>query len=217
MKNFFIVAFTLISFTSLKAQSYLGFLTDNYAGVQGIISNPANIVDSRFNTDINLASFSSGATNDAFGVNVFDIINNSDYNFDLSAKKYFSTNNNFQGNVDILGPSFMFNINKNNAIALSSRGRSIGNISNVDGDFFNKINEGFATTNVFASTNQNFNVVQNAWAEFGLTYAFVLVNNQKHFFKAGITAKYLSGLANNYINVNNLSLSSPKPVLQTLH
>lgn len=32
---------------SAKAQSYLGYLTDNYSGVHGLISNPANIVDSR--------------------------------------------------------------------------------------------------------------------------------------------------------------------------
>ncbi len=210
MKKLLIIVFVFTSFFSLKAQSYLGFLSDNYSGVHGIISNPANIVDSRFNTDINLASFSAGATNDAFGVNFLDIINNSNYNFDQSAKKYYSTNNNLQANIDILGPSFMFNINRSNAIALFSRTRGVGNISNVDGEFFNKIDEGFATTNVFASTNQNFNVVQNAWAEFGLTYAFVLVNNQKHFFKAGITAKYLSGLANNYVNVNNLSVGYTK-------
>ena len=205
MKKLLIIVFVFTSFISLKAQSYLGFLSDNYSGVHGIISNPANIVDSRFNTDINLVSGSLGVTNDAFGVNIFDALN-ADYKFDKSAKKYYTANNNFQVNVDILGPSFMFNINKSNAIALSSRLREIGNVSNVDGAFFNRVSEELNNTN-FISPAQNFNIVQNGWAEFGLTYAAVLINNDKNFFKAGLTVKYLSGLQNVYGNANNLSFA----------
>lgn len=206
MKKFLLLTFCITNIFTSKAQSYLGFLTDNYAGVHGIISNPANIVDSRFKTDINLASVSLGATNDAFGVNVFDILNKSDYNFDASAKKYYTANNNFQANVDILGPSFMFNINKSNAIALSTRARGVGNISNVDGAFFNRVSEELNNTN-FISPKQNFNTVANAWAEFGLTYAAVLVNTGENFFKGGLTVKYLSGIQNVYSNANNLSFA----------
>lgn len=206
MKRILLIILVFTSFLSSKAQSYLGFLTDNYAGVHGIISNPANIVDSRFNTDINLASFSIGATNDAFGVNVFDVIKDSNYNFDKSAKKYYSSNNNFQLNADVLGPSFMFNINKRNSIALSTRGRLVTNISNVDGAFFNRVSEELNNTS-YISPTQNFNIVQNSWAEFGLTYATVIVNTDKNFFKGGLTVKYLSGLSNIYGNANNLSFA----------
>ena len=96
MKKFIILFICIANFTTSKAQSYLGFLFDNYAGVHGIISNPANIVDSRFKTDINLASVSVVATNDYYALDVFKAINNSDFDFDIDGKKSPSKNNNFQ-------------------------------------------------------------------------------------------------------------------------
>ena len=214
MKKFLLLTFCITNIFTSKAQSYLGFLTDNYAGVHGIISNPANIVDSRFKTDINLASVSLGATNDAFGVNVFDAFG-SNFNFDKDAKKFFSDNNNVQTNVDILGPSFMFNLAPRHALAFSTRGRSIANVSNVNGEFLNSVVDKFDVANNFLTPAQNINIVGNAWAEFGLTYAAVLVNSDKNFFKAGFTVKYLSGLVNLFGNTNNVSVNYNRDALNT--
>lgn len=43
----------------ITAQSYVGLLEDNYNGVHGVISNPANIADSRLKLDINLVGVSA--------------------------------------------------------------------------------------------------------------------------------------------------------------
>ena len=206
MKKILIIVAVFTSFCNLNAQSYLGYLTDNYTGVHGIISNPANIVDSRFKTDINLVSASVGVTNDFYGLKILNAINNANFDFDKDAKKSFSENNNAQSNVDVLGPSFMFNLAPKHSIALSSRGRYIANVSNVNGVLFNNIVNDLDTSSSFKIPTNNFNVVANAWAEFGLTYATILEDSDKHFFKAGVTVKYLSGLNNLYENTNNLSV-----------
>ena len=99
----FIVLLLFISVYNLNAQSYLGYTFDNYAGVQSLISNPANIVDSRFRTDVNILSASSHLAQDFFGIKTSDLLNNN--NVDNDTYKYPSTNNNFLLNVDILFPS----------------------------------------------------------------------------------------------------------------
>ena len=45
----------------------------------------------------------------------------------------------------------------------------------------------------------------NAWTEFGASFARVLMNQDAHFFKGGLTLKYLAGSANGYINIDNFS------------
>jgi len=52
--------------------------------------------------------------------------------------------------------------------------------------------------NSYASTN--------GWAEFGVSYATILMNKEQHFLKGGITLKYLKGFANAYTTVDNVSL-----------
>ena len=47
MKNKILIAIAFFSISYANAQSYFGYLNDNYAGVHSVINNPANIVDSR--------------------------------------------------------------------------------------------------------------------------------------------------------------------------
>ena len=82
----FSIALLLLSFC-LKAQSHIGFLTDNYSGVHGVITNPANIADSPFKADINLAGVSVFGGNDYYGINLLDASKDG-YSFDLEAKTH---------------------------------------------------------------------------------------------------------------------------------
>ncbi len=170
-----------------------------------MISKPANIVDSRFKTDINLVSASVLYANDYYGIDVYKALDNR-YDFEKESKKTPSNNNNFYTNIiDIMGPSFMFNLAPKHAIALSTRFRGTGNVSNVDGELFNQLRDNFDTTSSFTIPSQSFNVTSNTWFEFGVSYAAILLNKQKQFLKGGFTVKLISGITNNFANVNNLS------------
>ena len=137
MKKRIALLIVLTSVLSAKAQSYLGYYYDNYAGVQSVLYNPASIVDSRFKTDINLASFSASVGNDYYGFSVSDLMKGGDYDFELQSKKFSKNSNNFIVNADVMGPSFMFNIAPKHSLAIFTRGRSIANVRNIDGDLFN--------------------------------------------------------------------------------
>ena len=220
MKNKIILIFVLTFTLCSNAQSYLGYHYDNYAGVQSTLYNPASIVDSRFKTDINLASVSAFVGNDYYGFSVSDILKGGNYDFELQSKKFSSNSNNFIVNADIMGPSFMFNIAPKHALAIFTRGRSIANVRNIDGNMFNKLRSDFDMSQDYTINSQNFSIVGNAWAELGISYAAVLLNKNQHFIKGGFSLKYLQGIGNAYIKANNVSLAydnnSTDPNLNTL-
>ncbi|MFG6687843.1 DUF5723 family protein [Mariniflexile sp. HNIBRBA6329] len=204
MKKITFLFLFVISSVCVEAQSYIGFLTDNYSGVNSVISNPANITDSRFKTDINLVGASIFAGNDYYGVNVMDALKD-DYDFDLDAKKSPSNNNNMGTNFDVMGPSFMFNLNKNSSIAVFTRARSIVNINKINGNTVDALDDD--TTDDFNVNEGDFNIFGQAWAEVGLTYARVLMNKEQHFLKGGLSLKYLQGAGSGYIYGKNVTIN----------
>ena len=176
------------------AQSYTGYLSDNYSGLNSISINPANIADSRFESELNLM------------INGSVILNNDGIGFDLDdeiEKKSLSRHNNAGANLDFLGPSYMFNINKKSAIALSTRVRGLLNVNELDGVF---VNDYFSDKSAVLNKS-NFKIRSHAWAEFGITYARVITNKEDYFLKAGVTFKFLKGLGAGYLMGNDLNIN----------
>ncbi len=208
MKRLILTGILLLFMISAKAQSYMGFLTDNYSGVHGVISNPANIVDSRFKTDINLVGFSLFAGNDYFGVSLDDIneIIDDEYDFDEDAKRSPKSSNNLVGNVDVLGPSFMFNINEKNSIAIFTRLRTFANVNGVNGATLESLIDDLDDNISFDLIQGDIYGSSHAWGELGISYARVIMNKEEHFLKGGISLKYLQGLGTAYGTGNGLSI-----------
>ncbi|MCG8776001.1 DUF5723 family protein [Tenacibaculum finnmarkense] len=198
MKKIGLFGFLLCSSLLVKAQSYVGFHSDNYNGVHGVIFNPANIVDSRFKTDVNIVSASALLSNDYFGLNLNKIDSNTfdenTFDNDRNTLKTPTDNNNLFANVDVMGPSFMFNINKNNSIAVFTRARSVANISEINGTLFDELSNDFDDKKDFNINEGDFSGSAHAWAEVGVSYARVIFNNQEHFLKGGLSLKYLQGI-----------------------
>lgn len=187
-----------------KAQSYFGFRDDNYAGVQSALFNPSNVVDSKYKIDVTLFSVSSGASNDLYGVQFSDVIAG-DFDFETQASKNIKSNNRANMNVDILGPSFMFNITPRHSMALYSRVRSITNLVDINGELVDQLSNDLEDN--FVITGGSPNIVTNSWAEIGASYATILLDRDDHFVKGGITLKYLMAGVNGYIQGNNLSVA----------
>ncbi|MEO9511536.1 MAG: DUF5723 family protein [Flavobacteriaceae bacterium] len=197
MKKVIVTSLFAIGSMCMKAQSYLGYLTDNYSGIHGVVANPASIVDSRFKTDINLVGLSVLGTNDYYGINVLDAIKDG-YDFDLNAVKTPLEHNNIVVNTDILGPSFMFNMGKKSALAVFTRLRAFANINDINGDSIDNLEDDLDANDDFSINEGDFFVAGNAWTEYGISYASVFMNKGKHFLKGGFSLKYLQGLGSVY-------------------
>ena len=206
MKKTLLTVFILISSLTTKAQSYIGYFHDNYAGVQSVLFNPASIADSRFKTDINLFSVSGSVGNDLYGVKLFDVYKDG-YDFDSQAKALPTFNNNAIVNFDIMGPSFMFNIAPKHTLAVFTRARTLTNLKNFNGNLIDQVKEGLDESESFNLNGGSPNGASNSWGELGISYAAVLYQNNQHFLKGGLTAKYLQGGVNGYIQGKNIDVT----------
>ncbi|WP_400072173.1 DUF5723 family protein [Zobellia russellii] len=205
MKKTILTSLLVLGGLSAKAQSYVGFLTDNYSGVHSLIANPANITDSRFKTDINIVGASTFFSNDYYGLKLGDVVT-SDFDFDTDGTKYPKDSNNFFGNADVLGPSFMFNLTPKSSLAIFTRGRVGYNVNKINGNTFESISNDFDENDDLLIDEDDVYLTANAWAEVGVTYAQVLMNKDQHFLKGGISLKYLQGMGNAYASGKNITI-----------
>lgn len=189
-----------------QAQSYIGHTTDNYSGIHGVLVNPASVVDSRFRTDINLFSVSTFAGSDYFALDLDAALESEDgFNFDETLKRSPKDDNQFFLNVDVLGPSFMFNLNPKSSIALSSRVRAFLNYNNINGMLYQSIENGFQEDQDYDFSMNDFSGTIHVWSELGLTYGRILVNNESNMLKGGVTLKYLQGAGSNFLHAPSAS------------
>jgi outer membrane protein OmpA-like peptidoglycan-associated protein len=204
MKKSLLFLFVLFSVVTTNAQSYMGYIPDNYAGVQGVLFNPASIVDSRFKTDVNIFSTSSSLNNDFYGISLFDL-SKSSYDANKDGVRTPSKNNGAIVYSDVMGPSFMFNIAPKHSVALFTRARAVVNATNVNGDLYNQLKDGLDDANNFNINVGSPNAAGHTWAEVGASYAAVLWQSKQHFLKGGLTAKYLVGGVNSYAKGDNVT------------
>lgn len=205
MKHFFLTAAMLCVGASIFAQDLPGFKTSNYNGVIGVYSNPANVAQNNYKWDIHLFSIGVGVGNNNAS---FSLKNLSDTD---SLLNRMVGNPNKASNAllaaDVRALSFMIGLNRKSGIAFTYRGRTMLNTTDLDGTFGKQIidegnnNSSFPYT---ISSDKDMRITANAWSEIGLTYGRVLLDKPNHFMKVGVSAKYLAGVANAYININKL-------------
>lgn len=207
--KFCLFAIAGIGFTTTYAQEFPGFRTGDYTGVNGVFFNPANIAGSPYRFDVNIFSLNTLAANDqaAFKLSTIgngfkgDSIKNQLFGKDAGPASGMIT-------MDFHGPSFMFNIGRKNAFAVTTRARLFANVSDIDGKLFDKISDDFTNDPSLPytiSSAKNMRVAMNGWSEFGLSYGRVISDEGPHVFKAGVTLKYLAGAGNGYVNIDNFN------------
>jgi hypothetical protein len=200
-----ILTLLVCSFSSVYAQDFAGYRTGKYTGVNGAFFNPASIVGTPYRFDLNLASVSAIIGNDQakFTLKDFKGDNLDDQIFGSNARSA-----NGLANISANLPSFMFNVNPKTSLAVTSRARVFANLNNINGKLIKKITEDFSNDPELPYTlNSQDNMVLNVngWTEFGVAIARELSNKNGQKFKAGITVKYLAGVANGYMNINKLN------------
>lgn len=208
MKSTLLSILFVLSSITLTAQSFIGLIQDNYAGVHGILQNPAFVHGSPYKLDFNIASASGQGAIDAYKVNFTKLINDDDYDiFDNDESEVFLPNNNATVNADVLGPSFMLGLGQKSSMALYSRARAFVNVNGLKGqlvDEFEAIGEDMSQPFLVAEEETNISV--HGWGEVGLAYARTLVDTGRHHLVLGVSAKYLQGLGGANIDAKDLVL-----------
>lgn len=187
-------AFIFMGYFTINAQSYIGHSVDNYSGIHGIILNPSAVVDSRMRTDINIFSLSLFAGSDYYAIDLSNLTNSDDgFEIGENSEKFPKENNQFFLNIDILGPSFMFNLSPKHSLGFTSRVRTFFNLNNINGELYENFSNDFDLAEDFDFNVEDFSGTIHLWGEVGATYGRILLEENKHFLKGGVTVKYLKG------------------------
>ncbi|RXG14225.1 hypothetical protein DSM03_101342 [Leeuwenhoekiella aestuarii] len=208
MKNKLRFTLGIISLTlaTVQGQNYIGHRIDNYSGIHGVMYNPASVFDSRMRTDVNLISFGISAGNDYAGLNLTELGSGEEgFDFESQAEQSPSEANNFYINTDVMGPSFMFNLNAKSSIGLITRVRGLFNINNINGELYQNITNDFDTDENFDFNIENLSGTAHVFAEIGVAYGRQLLYKDQHFLKAGVTLKYLNGAGSLFVHSPNLN------------
>ncbi len=216
----------LLVFTGVtNAQTLLGISGSNYAGINSVYNNPANLGDNRLSFALHLATFDAYISNDYLVYNapfsLFSFITNATNAAYKSNKgrvifkpEYltFESNNdkaNLHIDAQLRGPSVLFTINDKSTIALSSRLRVGGNMNNVDNKIIEILTYGTNRAGLRGPTESVNDITSNVnfYMDIAATYSKVLIEENEHFLKGGFALKYLSGYYANQIKINNASYS----------
>ena len=200
-----LVVFLSVTYFNLSAQDYFGY--SNFEGISSALSNPANIAASRCKFNLNLVS-----TNFNIGTNMYELNNEKLFSFNFNGlkegvdfRKMDDGNaKHFVANVDFMGPSLLFSINKKISIGLTTRLRTMMNFDNLSNNTFSVLTN--TNTNLYdhdyTENNVSYNV--HSFIDYGLVYAQQVMKNSKHDLKIGITLKTVKGVGGASVYINSL-------------
>ncbi len=218
MKNIYLFILFIVTI-NLKSQDFLGFNQSNYAGVTGVYQQPASIVDGRMKFDMNLIGINVGIYNNYIGLKreaikktgswtnpTFPAFDDPKFAENYLFEKVNSKDKSLIFSNRVTGPSFMININRKNAIAITTGLRNYINIDGVSQELSKLAFEEFKYPSLWVQNleNKNLSIQEMSWAEYGLTFAHVFKEDNQHYFKGGATAKLLQGIQSAYVFVNDL-------------
>lgn len=203
--NLLVFAFSLLV-TAVYGQHMMGFNSSNYAGLSGMATNPACIVDSRYRLEVNVLSTDFNLQNSFLGLeqNLFSLgdanpLNQSQYtnNFQMLRRDFFKeedvkTFNTFI-NSRTMGPSAMFQLGKN-AFSFTTEVRGLMNIDNVDTLFGKFLLDEANNRNYYNRVqfdNRNLTVQAATWSEIGLGYGREIFSKGSHYLSGAARAKIL--------------------------
>jgi len=209
-----------------RSQDFLGYSASEYAGVTAIDIQPANLADNRFRFDMTLGGVSLKAYNNYVGVKRYGLkgLRKGDpkmadtlYSQDEMKKEFLETYDGGKNKAVYLSnrlvlPSFLVEINHKNSIAFTWDVRNYANVDNVSPELAKLIYTDYDSASGLLGkqmTVKNLSIQAMSWAEYGVTYARVLKEDNEHAFKAAGRVKIMQGLASAYLFVKNFQYEYP--------
>jgi hypothetical protein len=213
LRTFLLRALPLLSFFLLahtgRGQGWTGLAHSNYGGTNNVYINPATLADSRHKFYLNVVSGNLNFYNTYLELNLPGparefIDGTRDFRTDylqeqLSGGTKFAS---ITGEMRL--PSLMISLGQRAGLAFTNRARAFVQVSNVSENLARLTRYGLDQADELGLANRllndnRFNLSAGAYHEFALSYGRAFTANQVHFWKAGLTVKYLMGLGGAYI------------------
>lgn len=208
---------------TLHAQTFLGLRSSPYGGVYNVNYNPA-IADNRLQFDLNFIGVGQSVQNNfvqATSSKGFLKFNDSTNVF--GAKELAHTRNKFASTqTQVLMPlSFMFNwggeTGAKNGIAFTWHTNVLTNVDNVQDRFARVMYKGITAPTDSAlggilndpKLDPRMSLKYASWTDIGITYSRVVLDNDKHMVKFGVTPKLIWGQMGGYAKVRDFNYEFP--------
>lgn len=198
--------FFFIQFAKMEslAQTYIGYHSSPYAGVYAVVTSPADILNHRVRGDVNLVGISTGIGNNIIK---FSYKKRNDDNGGVTFPEPIQKEGKMNFNTDVFGPSLLIRLSDKHAFAITTRARVLTNVHGVGTPLLNSVLpdtlRSYLVGNRLSLSNMSLNA--HAWKEIALTYSRQIANTDFGVWKAGLSLKYLGGIAAVSFNSNNLS------------
>ncbi len=211
-----LIALCIIVVKMPRAQNQFGMIGGNYAGLQALKINPANICYQPVSLDINVASLYANINNNHYYStptflpsydSLKPVIANSKFDEASIIPANFIVRNDIQstgyvfGSVNAMGPSMLMALSTKRSFAITTSFRSHVSGTNISGSSALALFEG-PTYNQLQNTQlqmQNTKVAFASWYELGGSYAQVLKENMQYVHRVGASLKLLLGTTGGYI------------------
>jgi outer membrane protein OmpA-like peptidoglycan-associated protein len=202
----------------VQAQDLLGISSSNYGGLSSVYINPANLADNRLKFEIQLFGTGFGVANNFMGFKpsylvrdggltstAYPLLDPIPPTEDFTTANFLDNRRAFVNN-NIYLPSLLISINEKNSVSLSARARSYFNVDGVGAELFQFAYNSLNYPSLYNTriTNEKLSIQTMSWMEYALGYGRVLIDQEQHFLKAGVTLKALQGLQSAYLFVDNL-------------
>jgi outer membrane protein OmpA-like peptidoglycan-associated protein len=218
MKRILLIIFSALSIVGVHAQDLLGIGSSNYGGLSSVQINPANLADNRLKFEIQLVGTGFGVANNFIGFKPSYLVRDGGLTstsyplLDPTPATEDFTTANFQDNRrafvynNIYLPSLLISLNEKTSISLSARARTFFNVDGVDEELYRFGYNSLSDPSLYNTriTNDRLSIQTMSWMEYTFGFGRVLLDQEKHFLKAGVSIKGLQGLQSAYLYVDNL-------------
>jgi hypothetical protein len=197
----------LLAARPAAAQGWLGLAQSNYGGTNNSYINPSAIADARHRAYLNLGGASANFYNTYLQLDLPQRPWAKGFTFQREYLQEQLTGDTKFGSMsaEVRLPSLMLAVGPRSTIALTNRVRAFVQFSNVSENLARLARYGLGDAEKLGLADRvlkdnGFNVDANSFHEFAFTYARTFTPNTTHFFKGGLTVKYLVGLGGGYVH-----------------
>lgn len=176
-----------------EAQTFHGYGSSKYAGIQNVIYNPALISTVPNDMDFHIFSFHTALGTD---YTQFTFKDGLAFRDGLNFRNFIKNpknDNQFYRIVDILGPSFLYRLDNHQSFALTTRIRGLYNVNNISGQILEGINESFPEDEEIEASIEDLSVAVHVWGEIGITYGYTF-ETVNYTLTASSSIKRLEGV-----------------------
>ncbi len=202
-KAAFALLTAFLSFSYAEAQDWLGYHSSNYAGIHAVNYNPAFLAGNNYKLDVSLIAGHIQVQNDFVGLDnqvIFEPTRTgADPDFNRQYLR-FSDHTQFYSaftNVHLQAPSVLWQFSPRDAIGFAPALRVFMNADHLDRRLARLAIEGLDYPPYWNYDQDNLymRIDAHAYAEYALSYARTLYNDEGLVIKAGITGKVLQGIS----------------------